>query len=301
MKTNPTDQTSLASPAVLSAVALCSLVAGCASAPQTYPALDAARTEVEAARASPDAAMYAQLQLHKADELLQSAQQAAQAHKGDAVDYYSYLATQNSRLALAIGNGKAADAHVAQGDVERQQIELAARTREVEAARAEAQTASARAQAAEAQQQAQQQQFQAELAKLQAQQTARGTVITLKDVLFATGKSQLQPGAELTLDQIATALKDAPDRALDIEGFTDTVGSEGYNQTLSEARADAVRQALVARGIDASRITTHGYGEQYPVASNATDAGRQLNRRVEIVLANDNGSVPPRQSLTSQR
>jgi outer membrane protein OmpA-like peptidoglycan-associated protein len=312
-------------PAILSSLALCSVFAGCASAPRSYPALEAARADVAAAKASPDAERYAPLQLHKADELLQSAQQAAQRRQGEEVDYYSYLATQNSALALALASGKAADAHVAEGDVERQRIQLAARTREAEAARAAAESATARADNATAQAEAAtaqaeaataqaqsattraetaeagQQRFQDELQQLQAQQTERGTVITLKDVLFATGRSELLPGAERSLDQLATALKDAPDRALDVEGFTDAVGDDAFNQTLSEQRAMAVRQALVDRGVDGARITSHGYGKQYPVASNSTSEGRQLNRRVEIVLAQSGNQVPTRQSLADQR
>jgi outer membrane protein OmpA-like peptidoglycan-associated protein len=79
-----------------------------------------------------------------------------------------------------------------------------------------------------------------------------------------------------------------------VEGFTDSVGSEEFNQVLSERRADAVREALLARGVDPSRIAVHGFGESYPVASNDNSAGRQLNRRVEIVVANSDQAVPPR-------
>jgi outer membrane protein OmpA-like peptidoglycan-associated protein len=294
------------------------LIAGCASAPPSYPALDAAYAEVTTAKSSPDAMRYDLLDLKKADELLRSADAAAQARRPAEVDYYAYMAAQTARLALAIGAEKASDAHVAQGEVERQRIELAARTREAqsatvraEVAEASAKDAQAQAQAAqtqaqqaqtqaqEAQAQAQEadaakQRFQDELASLQAKQTARGTVITLRDVLFATGKATLQPGAERTLDQLATALKDAPDRPIQVEGFTDSVGSEDFNQALSERRAEAVREALLARGVDPSRIAVRGFGESYPVASNDNSAGRQLNRRVEIVVANSDQAVPPR-------
>jgi len=287
------------------------LMVGCASAPPSYPALDAAHAEVSTAKSSPDAARYDLLDLKKADELLQSADAAAQARKPAAVDYYAYMASQTARLALAIGADKASEAHLAQGEVERQRIELAARTREAQSAtvRAEVAEASAKdaqveaqaaqAQAQQAQAQAQEadsarQRFQDELASLQAKQTARGTVITLRDVLFATGSATLQPGAERTLDQLAAALKDAPERPIQVEGFTDSVGSEELNQMLSERRAEAVREALLARGVDPSRIAVRGFGESYPVASNENSVGRQLNRRVEIVVANSDQAVPPR-------
>jgi outer membrane protein OmpA-like peptidoglycan-associated protein len=170
--------------------------------------------------------------------------------------------------------------------------EASAKDAQAQAQAAQTQAQEARAQAQEAD--AAKQRFQDELASLQAKQTARGTVITLRDVLFATGRATLQPGAERTLDQLAAALKDAPDRPIQVEGFTDSVGSEEFNQVLSERRADAVREALLARGVDPSRIAVHGFGESYPVASNDNSAGRQLNRRVEIVVANSDQAVPPR-------
>ncbi len=278
---------------LLTTLALAAMAAGCASTPVSYPELAQARADVATARGSPDASRYAQLELKKADDLLQSADDAARAHKPAEVAHEAYLASQTSRLALAIGADKAAQAHIAQGDSERQRIELSARTREAQVATARAEVAEASARNAAAEEQ----QFQQELANLQAQKSARGLVITLRDVLFASGKAELQPGAALTLDKLAQALKDAPDRAVDVEGFTDTVGTEQFNQVLSERRAEAVRTALMARGIDSARISTHGYGQDFPVASNDTVAGRQLNRRVEIVVADSNGAIAPRQAL----
>jgi outer membrane protein OmpA-like peptidoglycan-associated protein len=274
-------------------------MAGCASAPVSYPALDQARADVATARSSPEATRYAQLELKKADDLLQGADAAA--HQGDAaeVNHEAYLASQTSHLALAIGADMGAQAHIAQGDTERQRIELAARTREAQTATARAQVAEASARDAEAaarDAQAGQQRFEQELADLQAQKSARGLVITLHDVLFETGKAELQPGVAVILDRLAAALKDAPDRAVDVEGFTDIVGSEQFNLVLSEERAESVRTALMMRGIDSARITVHGYGKDFPVASNDTVAGRQLNRRVEIVVADAGGSIPPRQA-----
>jgi outer membrane protein OmpA-like peptidoglycan-associated protein len=311
MKMKPTPPRSSVLALASLGVATSALMAACASAPPSYPSLDTAHAEVSAAESSPDAARYDELDLKKADQLLQRADAAAQGHKPADVDYYAYLASQTARLALAIGAEKASDAHVAQGEVERQRIQLAARTREAQSAtvraevaeasakdaQAKAQAAQAQAQQAQAQEQeaeAAKQRFQDELASLQAKQTARGAVITLRDVLFATGKATLQPGAERTLDQLAAALKDAPDRSIEVEGFTDSVGSEEFNQALSERRAQAVSEALLARGVDPSRVGVRGFGESYPVASNDNSAGRQLNRRVEIVVANSDQAIPAR-------
>jgi outer membrane protein OmpA-like peptidoglycan-associated protein len=286
-----------------SALAALGVLGACATPEPSYPALQSAHSAVEAARAAPDA-HYADLELNRADEFLRRADAAAAARQPALVAHFAYLAERESRIALQIGAGKAADAYVAHGDEERQRIQLAARTQELNAARAQAELASSQAQEAAAQAQeaaaqaseaeAERDRFHDELASLQAQQSARGTVITLKDMVFATGQAELQPGAERTLDTLASALKDAPQRAVAIEGFTDSTGDAAFNQALSERRADAVRDALQQRGIDSSRIVARGYGEQFPVATNATAAGRQLNRRVEIIVSDAGSQVAAR-------
>jgi outer membrane protein OmpA-like peptidoglycan-associated protein len=90
-------------------------------------------------------------------------------------------------------------------------------------------------------------------------------------------------------------LTEHPDRRVQIDGFTDSVGTDSYNEQLSQRRADAVKSALLSRGIDASRISTQGYGKAYPVASNDDSGGRQMNRRVEVVIGADGGrAIAPR-------
>ena len=173
---------------------------------------------------------------------------------------------------------------MADGQHERDRIQLAARTNEVNTAvqqRDQANEQSAR--------------LQAEIEKLKATPTSRGLVLTLGDVLFDTGKAQLNPGAAFKLDQLAQFLNEHPDRRVQIDGFTDSVGSEAYNQDLSQRRADAVKAALLSRGVSPSRISTEGYGKAFPVASNNESGGRQLNRRVEVVIGNtDNVPIAPR-------
>jgi outer membrane protein OmpA-like peptidoglycan-associated protein len=137
--------------------------------------------------------------------------------------------------------------------------------------------------------------LQAELQKLKATQTNRGIVLTLGDVLFDSGRSELNPGAATKMDQLAEFLKEHPDRRVEIDGYTDSVGPDAYNEQLSQRRADAVKAALVSRGIDPSRVNTQGYGKAYPVASNSDSGGRQLNRRVEVVIGgDDNAPIVPR-------
>jgi outer membrane protein OmpA-like peptidoglycan-associated protein len=130
--------------------------------------------------------------------------------------------------------------------------------------------------------------------ELQAAQTSRGIVLTLGDVLFDVGQSQLKPGALRPIEQIAAFLNENPERRVQVEGFTDSQGTDEFNQRLSQARADAVAQAIIQRGIDAQRIRAQGYGEGFPKASNDSAGSRQLNRRVEIVVSNGDAAIPSR-------
>ena len=188
-----------------------------------------------------------------------------------------------------------ADAERARSEAEYQQqrAEAArrdAQRRELEAtlARSEAAYQSERAQAAEAEAEdakADLAELQGTLENLQAAQTAEGLVLTLTDVLFDTDRSVLKPGAEETIDEIAEFLRKDDGQTITVKGHTDSRGADAYNKQLSAARANAVRDALIGRGVDAGRISAEGMGEAYPVATNDTAAGRQQNRRVEIVIS----------------
>jgi outer membrane protein OmpA-like peptidoglycan-associated protein len=128
-------------------------------------------------------------------------------------------------------------------------------------------------------------QMQNELAKIASTRSdTRGLIVTLSSALFDTGKSVLKPGAKATLGRIAKQLQTNPDLRISVEGHTDNIGGVAMNQTLSEKRAEAVRAYLVSQGVPADRITAVGHGEEQPVASNKTAAGRQQNRRVELII-----------------
>jgi OmpA-OmpF porin, OOP family len=131
------------------------------------------------------------------------------------------------------------------------------------------------------------QELERELAELKAKRTDRGFVITLGDVLFEYNQARLKPGAQQNLYQLVSFLKQHPEQKVLIEGHTDSSGSESYNLGLSQRRAQAVQDFLVMNGIEPERINARGYGETYPVASNNTAAGRQQNRRVEIVFVGE--------------
>jgi outer membrane protein OmpA-like peptidoglycan-associated protein len=243
------------------------------------------------AEADPNVAKYAPLDLEAAKKELDAADAAALHHRNDEIAQPAYLATQTARLAQAHAAAKADDARVAAAQTERDQIMLAARTREAENARAAADMAiGQRDQASE-----ESARLQAEVDQLKATSTPRGLVMTLGDVLFDTGKAELKPGASRKLDQLAQFLTAHPDRRVEIDGFTDSVGSDSYNEELSQRRADAVKSALLTRGVDPARVGTEGYGKSFPVASNDDSGGRQLNRRVEVVIGGDNGApISPR-------
>jgi outer membrane protein OmpA-like peptidoglycan-associated protein len=120
---------------------------------------------------------------------------------------------------------------------------------------------------------------------LQTRDSARGLIVNMSDVLFDTGRATLKPGARLRLAKVAGIILAYPDLKLEIDGFTDSTGTSSFNQELSERRALAVSDFLVSQGVTANNVITHGYGPSNPVASNTTIAGRQLNRRVELVVS----------------
>ena len=205
--------------------------------------------------------------------------------------------------------------------VERERDRLAAREREIAEASRSAQLAEARAESArrsaldaEVQARAAQQQAAAaqqraqsagersallerELRELAAIKSDRGMVVTLNDVLFDTGSAMLRPGGQRLAARLAEFLREYPDRTIAIEGFTDSVGGDVQNQELSERRAAAVKLALMDAGVDGSRVFVRGYGSAFPVASNDTREGRQRNRRVEVVISDERGSIAPRVGL----
>ncbi len=128
--------------------------------------------------------------------------------------------------------------------------------------------------------------LQRQIAELNAKATERGLVVTLGDVLFATGRSELKGGSASNLSKLAAFLKQYPDRTVLIEGHTDNVGSDASNVSLSQRRADSVKSYLVGQGVGAARLTSSGMGEGSPTAGNESATGRQQNRRVEVVISN---------------
>ena len=265
---------------LLAALAAAMTFAGCASTPTTNPALDNARTAVRSAEADPNVGKYAALDLQAAKNELQEAESAAMKHDEADIAQPAYLAAQTARLAQIKASAKADDARVAAGQTERDRIQLSARTAEVDSAKLARDQATRKASA-----------LQSEVDALNAKPTDRGLVLTLGDVLFDTGKAGLNPGASRNLDHLVQFLTEHDDRRVEIDGYTDSVGADSFNLDLSQRRADTVKAVLVSRGIDSSRIVSRGYGKEFEVASNTEASGRQLNRRVEIVIGGENGAA----------
>jgi outer membrane protein OmpA-like peptidoglycan-associated protein len=261
-------------------------IAGCAGGPVTTDALQRARAEYAKVQADPSVAENAQVASYEAAQALQKAEQA---DNEKTQTYLSYIAERKAQTAIETADRVKAEKQLRATAKEKDRMLVQAREEEARKARSEAEAARRQAQTAQSQAEearSRASQMESELAELKGKQTERGVVLTLGDVLFATGKANLQPRGLETVSKLAAFLQKYPDRSVLIEGHTDSVGSAQYNVTLSQRRADSVRKALMENGISADRIAAKGYGETKPVASNKTAAGRQQNRRVEVTVLN---------------
>ncbi len=256
------------------------VASGCSSIPQNS-ALIEAHNQYNSARANPQVTNMAALELQEASSFLDKADYALKERESDStVNHLAYMASQQVAIAQETAKAKVAESAVANSSAKRDQVLLEARTAEADQAKQQV----AFDQLLIAQQQK-------ALEELNAKKTERGLVITLDDVLFRTDMAQLQPGGIRTVRKVADFLKQYEQKKVLIEGHTDSTGSHNYNQELSDRRANAVRMALIDNGVNSSRIDSRGYGEDFPVAGNETAAGRQLNRRVEIIFSDDSGNI----------
>ena len=231
---------------------------------------DQARQQAEAAQAS-------------AERMKQQAEKAAQEASRQKQE-----ADQARAAALAQQQAAQAEAEQASKDRAAAQADAAQASRDRAAAQADAE----RARQAAAQAEAEKGQLRAQLLAqlnsiLQTRDSARGLIVNMSDVLFDTGSYTLKPGAREKLAKISGIVLAHPGLVLQIEGHTDSVGGDEFNQQLSERRAGSVREFLAEQGVSPSSITARGFGKIQPVASNETAEGRQRNRRVELVVNGD--------------
>ncbi len=302
-------------PKTLVATAIaCALLAACAAAPTRPDGADNLRSRLTQLQGDPELGSRAPLAMKDADMAVTAAEQQ-QADKAVG-DHLVFMADRKIAIARAQAESNFAVAQRKTLGDERDAMRLQSRTQEADSANrradmamvdannqrvaaesADRRTATALADAdaqkreadlardAAASAQGSALELQRQIAELQAKVTERGLVVTLGDLLFASGTAELNSGNN-HLGKLAAFLNKYPERTTLIEGHTDSVGSDDYNQGLSQRRADAVKSYLVAQGIDASRVVASGKGEDAPVGSNASATGRQQNRRVEVIIAN---------------
>ena len=272
-------------------------VAACSTVPENS-ALNEVRNAYSTVQSDPQAIRFAPNELKQAGEAVDRANAAANKKEDEAaVTQLAYLAKQRVAIAQQTTIQKQAEQNLADAVAKRDEIRLGAR--EEQARRAEQSASSAQQQLALSQQQqreaeARARDLQEQLKDLHAKQTDRGLVVTLGDVLFDTNKASVKSGANPSLQKLADFLRQNPERRVQVEGYTDSTGNADHNLALSDRRANAVRDSLMAKGVGSDRIFARGFGEESPVASNDTSAGRQMNRRVEIVIPNESTNAPSR-------
>jgi outer membrane protein OmpA-like peptidoglycan-associated protein len=280
-------------------VAAVALALGACATNKTEPdSLIQARSTVQTAIQRNGESGPAKADVDMASKELRAAESALGKSTSD-VEYHAYLAQQSAQTAIERNESVALREKVKAGEAQRAAILLEARERDAQMAEHRAQTAAAEAArlAGVAQQgneelARKQQELAAansQIEDLKAQNTERGMVLTLGDVLFDTGSATLKPGADQALQRVATFLTSNKEAKVRVEGHTDAQGDENYNQVLSQRRADTVAGRLMQLGVDGSHIRAMGLGEAYPVTGNDTSAGRQQNRRVELVFSDMKG------------
>ncbi len=289
-------------PGALVAAAVASiLLAACSSAPLKPDGSLQAREKLTRLQADPNLASRAPVAIKEAEVAVRLAE-TPQSDKEVAASRV-YIADRKVDTAVALAETRFAEDQQVGLKAQGEKSRLDARTREAdqeksktalalrEGAEDKADAAQARldtgaAQAAAANSDLQSAELQRQIDLLRAKPTDRGLVLTLGDVMFMSGKADLKSGTQGNLNKLVAFLDKYPDRTAVIEGYTDSVGSEDYNQGLSERRADAVRAYLVGQGVASPRLTASGKGKSNPVASNDSASGRQENRRVEVVIDN---------------
>jgi outer membrane protein OmpA-like peptidoglycan-associated protein len=294
---------SLRLPAKCPAALICSLtlagVTACTTMSKPGSQVSDIRTELSQLQGNPELAQLVPTAINEAEQALQAVERPVS--NAALLSHLVYIADHKVNIARTQAQSRfAVEQHKVLSKA-RDDARLQARTREADLARQDARDArvdantakqekddararmvSAQAEVAGTRQQTEELQDQLKL--LKADKTQRGWVITLGDVLFATDNASLQSVNTRHLDELAAFLTKYPRQSALIEGHTDNTGNAAYNQQLSQHRADAVRNFMLAQGIEAARLSSSGKGESTPVADNTTATGRQQNRRVEVII-----------------
>ncbi|WP_327440104.1 OmpA family protein [Pseudomonas donghuensis] len=246
---------------------------GCASQ-RSEAALDEATAKFQTVKDDSDVLRSAPRDVIRAGESLARAERlSSYLGTGADVRHYAYLSQRYSDIAREHSNLVLNQERLAKLELERQRLQLALR---------EAKLASVQQQG---------KWLEAQIVSLATEQSDRGLVMTLGDVLFDTGHAELKNSASRTVLKLVQFLQLNPKRVVRIEGYTDSTGTPEDNLKLSRDRAQAVADMLIDLGVDEKRIQVEGYGDQYPVEANASERGRAQNRRVEIVFSDEKGKL----------
>lgn len=272
------------------------VLAACQSAPPQppprHPALVDAGAAVARLRSDPAVARAAPVQVGDAEAALRRAQDAWDAGRDEATTrHLAYLAFQRAEVARNIAGARIADARAEQAGIERERLLAERKTQVARVAQAQTEEAARQQAAAEG---ASAEALRRQLDLIGGRPTARGLAVTLPDALFDPGQARLRGAAARVADRVTGVLNQHPERRVLVEGYTDNVGSPELNLELSRRRAEAFRQALLQRGVAPARIDVGGHGEAWPLADNTTAAGRQQNRRVEVLFSDAQGQFRPR-------
>ncbi|MGQ0623026.1 MAG: OmpA family protein [Panacagrimonas sp.] len=270
------------------------LLAACSAGPTRPQGADNARTKLTALQSDPQLASLAPVAIKEAEAAVVAAEKPQE--DKELGQHLVLMADRKVEIASSQAQSLLLENQRKTLSEQRESARLDSRTREADAARGDATAArteaeiargqadSARMDSAAAKLQAEE--LQRRMTEMDAKATDRGLVVTLGDVLFSTGRSDLKGGATSNLGKLVTFLNEYPDRTVTIEGHTDDVGSDDSNLGLSTRRADAVKSYLVNQGVASARLVASGKGEGSPVAGNDSATGRQQNRRVEVIIAN---------------
>ncbi len=289
---NTLNQDRLRFTGVLAATAImCFAVASCATAPQSPPGYAEVHSKLTSLKSDPNLGTRAPVEIREAEAAVQAAETPVP--KDAALgEHRVYLADRKVEIAMAKASTRYAEDQREGLSRQSTQVRLDARTREADEAQSQVDISQAAAAVAAVEAASKSKELQRQIDVLQAEATDRGLVLTLGNVLFATGQANLMAGGVTSLDKLVVFLNEYPDRDVAIEGHTDDVGSADLNQSLSQNRAESVKTYLMQQGIQTSRLTSAGLGETQPVADNNSESGRQQNRRVEVIIENPTSAVP---------
>lgn len=249
-------------------------LAGCSTQQTSSPELENARVSFNNIKQDPDVLLSAPKDVIRAEETLARAEQFS-TYWGSSEDvaHYAYLSQRYSEIATQ-------ESLLAKNHLQEEKLKIQLQNLQLTLREAKLLTVQQREKWAREQ-----------LISLESSETERGLVMTLGDVLFAGGSTNLTPAANRTVLKLVQFLQINPGRVIRVEGYSDSMGEEAENMTLSHERAQSVADVLIDLGVDSNRISVAAYGEAYPVSDNASTRGRAKNRRVEVVFSDEDGQM----------